>query len=71
MYYHVFRLGPLTILCLKVSEAKLRPLVGDQKLSIQGENHGFVLHVDHATNHIAAFPRLPKVTAACMQASTL
>ncbi len=62
---------PFTVLCLKVSEAELRALVGDQKLSIQGENDRFVLHVDHATDHIALLPRMSKVTAACMHTPTL
>ncbi len=63
--------GVLTVLCLKVSEAKLRALVSDQELPVQGENHGFILHVDHATDHVARFPRKSKVAAACMHASTL
>ena len=63
--------GALTIPCLKVSEAELRALVGDQELSIQGENHGFVLHIDHATDHIALFPWMSKVAAPCMHTSTL
>lgn len=63
--------GALTVLCLKVGKTKLRALVGDQELSVQGENHGFVLHVDHAANHVSLFPRMSKVAAACMQTSTL
>lgn len=61
----------LTILCLKVSEAKLGSFTGDQEFSVEGENHGFVLHVDHATNHVALFPRLSKVAAACMHTPSL
>lgn len=63
--------GALTVLCLKVSEAKLGALAGDQQLSVQGENHRFVLHVDHATDHVALFPRMSKVAAASVHTSTL
>lgn len=61
----------LTILCLKVSEAKLGSFIGDQQFSVKGENHRFVLHVDHAANHVALFPRMSKVAAACMHTSSL
>lgn len=61
----------LTILCLKVCEAKLRSLVGDEKLSIHCENYGFVLHVDHATNDVSLFPGMSKVAAPCMHSLTL
>lgn len=63
--------GALTILSLKVSKAKLRALVGNQELSIQGENHGFILHVDHATDHVALFPGVAKIPAPCVHTSTL
>lgn len=63
--------GALTVFCLKVSEAKLRALVGDQEFSVQGKNHGFVLHIDHATDYVTLFPRMSKVAAACMHTSAL
>lgn len=62
---------PRTLFCLKVSEAKLRALVGDEELSVQGENHGLVLHVDHATDHVALFPRVSEVAASCVHAPAL
>lgn len=61
----------LTIFSFKVSKAELRSLVGDYDLSIQGEYHGFVLHVDHAAHHISFIPRPPKEMTAHMNPAAL
>lgn len=60
-----------TIFSFKVSKAELRALVGDYDLSIQGEYHGFVLHVDHAAHHISFSPRPPKEMTAHMNPAAL
>lgn len=61
----------LTILGLKVSEAELRAFACDQKFSIQGENHGLVLHVDHTPDHVPFLPWMSKVAAASVHPSAL
>lgn len=61
----------LTILRFKVGEAKFRAFGGDKYLSVEGEDHGFVLHVDHTANHIATVPGAPEQTAAQIQTVAL
>lgn len=50
----------LTILSFKVSEAEFGALGGDEDLSIEGEDHGLVLHVDHTAHHVPSVPAPPK-----------
>lgn len=61
----------LTILSFKVSEAEFRSLGGDEDLSIKGEDHGLVLHVDHTAHHIPSMPAPPEQAAAHVQTVTL
>ena len=63
--------GPLTVLRLEVAEAELRALAGDEQLSVEGEDHGLVLHVDHAAHHVALAPRAAEVAAAHVHAPAL
>lgn len=61
----------LTILSFKVCEAEFRALGGDQDLPVQSEDHGLVLHVDHAAHHVPSMPTAPKQPAAHVQAVAL
>lgn len=61
----------LTVLSVKVGEAQLRALGGDEDLSIEGEDHGLVLHVDHAAHHVPGVPAAAKQAAAHVQTVTL
>ena len=61
----------LTVLCLKVSKAQLRAIVGDENFSIQSEDHGLVLHIDHTPDHITLAPAATKDTTSPVHTSTL
>lgn len=61
----------LTIFSLKVSEAELRALVGDDYLSIESKDHGLIFHVNHASHHVALVPCSPKEVAAHVYPSAL
>lgn len=61
----------LTVLGIEVGEAELGTFGGDEDLSVQGENHGLVLHVDHASHHVPRVPAAPEQTAARVQTVTL
>ena len=61
----------LTVLRLEVGKAELGALVCDQDLSIEGEDHGLVLHVAHAAHHVARVPTPAEETAAHVQPVTL
>ena len=61
----------LTILRFKVGEAEFRALGGDEDFSIQGEDHGLVLHVDHAADHVSSMPAPPKQMSAHVQTMAL
>jgi len=61
----------LTILSFKVSEAEFRALGCNQDLSIKSEDHGLVLHVDHAAHYIPSMPAAPKQSAAHVETVAL
>lgn len=61
----------LTVINVKVSETQLRALVGDQDFSIQGEDHGFVLQVDHTAHNVPRVPAAAEETAAHVEPVTL
>lgn len=60
-----------TILGLKVGEAELGAGAGDEDFSIQGEDHGLVLHVDHTAHHVSRVPAAAKQAAAHVQTLAL
>lgn len=64
-------LGFLTVLGIEVGETKLGTFGGDEDLSVQGENHGLVLHVDHASHNVPCMPAASEQTAARVQTVTL
>lgn len=61
----------LTILSLKICEAQFGALICNKDFSIQGEDHRFILHIDHAADYIACVPGTTKEAAAHVQSVTL
>lgn len=70
-YTHRLQSHTLTVLRLEVGKAELRALVGDEDLSVEGEDHRLVLHVDHTAHHVPRVPTPPKETTAHVQTLTL
>lgn len=61
----------LTVLGIEVGEAEFGTFGGDEDLSVQGENHGLILHVDHASHHVPSMPAAPEQAASRVQTVTL
>lgn len=61
----------LTITDVEVGETKFRALVSDEDFSVEREDHGFVLHVDHTTHNVTRVPTATEEPTARVESMTL